>query len=188
MTALARLARLIPFKKKRMTMNAFIESQFGYCPLLLMFCSRTLNNKINHIHERALRLVYLDYTSSFADLLKQDEAVTIHQHNIQLLAIEMFKVIKGIGPEIMKSLFEIDHADRSRESFFTPNVNSELYGKSSVRYFGAVVWDIMLPDKLKLINDLEEFKTEIKKWTPDNCTCRLCREYVPGLGFVTTFE
>ena len=61
-TALTRLAKIMPFKKKRTLMNAFIESQFSYCPLVWMFCSRTINNKINHIHERALRLVYLDYT------------------------------------------------------------------------------------------------------------------------------
>ena len=56
-TALMRLAKIMPFQKKRLLMNAFIESQFSYCPLLLMFCSRSLNNKINRIHERALRVV-----------------------------------------------------------------------------------------------------------------------------------
>ena len=76
-----------------------------------MFCSRTLNDKINHIHERALRLVYLDYTSSFHELLKKDNAVTIHQRNIQFLATEMFKVLKGLGTEIMKTLFNITYDD-----------------------------------------------------------------------------
>ena len=37
-------------------MKAFIESQFGYCPLFWMFYGRQTNAKINHIHERALRL------------------------------------------------------------------------------------------------------------------------------------
>ena len=187
-TALVRLARIIPFKKKRITMNAFIESQFSYCPLVWMFCSRTLNDKINHIHERALRLVYLDYTSSFDELLKKDNVVTIHQRNIQLLATEMFKMIKGIGPEIMRTLFNINDNDKSNKSFFTPNVTSEHNGKNSIRYFGPVVWDTMLPDGLKSIQNLEKFKTEVKKWVPKDCPCRLCKEYVAGLGFVTTFE
>ena len=51
-------------------MNAFIFSQFGYCPLLWMFHSRNLNNRINNIHERALRIVYRDYESTFQQLLK----------------------------------------------------------------------------------------------------------------------
>ena len=133
-------------------------------------------------------MVYLDYTSSFDELLKKDNAVTIHQRNIQLLAIEMFKVIKGLGPEIMKTIFDIDYGDRSKKSFYTPNVKSEYNGKNSIRYFGPVVWDTMLPDRLKSIQDLETFKTEVKKWVPNNCPCRLCKEYVAGLGFVVTFE
>ena len=50
-------------------MKAFITSQFSYCPLVCMFHSRTLYNRINKIHERALRLVYKNETFlSFDDL------------------------------------------------------------------------------------------------------------------------
>ena len=69
-TALARLARFLPYHKRRIILKTFIESQFSYCPLVWMFCSKTINKKINHIHERALRLVHNDYTSSFTDLLE----------------------------------------------------------------------------------------------------------------------
>ena len=58
-------------------MKAFIESQFGYCPLVWMFCNRTLNARINRIHERALRIVYNDYDSSFVELLARDNAFTV---------------------------------------------------------------------------------------------------------------
>ena len=61
-------------KKRRILMNAFITSQFSYRPLVWMFRSRTLNNRINKIHERALRLVYKNDTFlSFDDLLKRDK-------------------------------------------------------------------------------------------------------------------
>ena len=56
-SALARVARLLPFHKRRLILKTFIESQFSYCPLVWMFCSRKINRKINYIHERALRLV-----------------------------------------------------------------------------------------------------------------------------------
>ena len=39
-------------------MKSFIESQFGYCPLTGMFFGRKTNARINHVHERALRLAY----------------------------------------------------------------------------------------------------------------------------------
>ena len=168
--------------------NAFIQSQFSYCPLVWMFCSRTMNNKINRIHERALRLVYLDYTSSFDELLKKDNSVCVHHRNIQLVAIEMYKVLKGLGPEIMRSLFDIDYNTRSEKSFLRPNIKSKFNGENSIRYFGPVVWDTMLPDKLKSIQTIEEFKTDVKKWIPTNCPCTLCQEYIAGVGYVNTFD
>ena len=49
--------------------------------------NRGLNNKTHYIQERALRIVYDDYSSSFEDLLNKDKSVTIHQRNLQQLAI-----------------------------------------------------------------------------------------------------
>ena len=92
-TALARIVKLLPFYRKRILLKTFVESQFSYCPLIWMFCSRQINRKINHIHERALRLVYDDYTVSFEELLKQDKSVSIHHRNLQYVAIEMFDCI-----------------------------------------------------------------------------------------------
>ena len=57
-TALSRLVKFMLLQKRRILLKTFIESQFSYCPLIWMFCSRKLNRRINHIHERALRLVY----------------------------------------------------------------------------------------------------------------------------------
>ena len=54
--ALARVCNYMDTKKRRVLMKAFITSQFSNCPLVWMFHSRTLNNRINKIHERALRL------------------------------------------------------------------------------------------------------------------------------------
>ena len=64
-------------------MKPFIESQFGYCPLIWMFYSRGLDNKINRIHERALRSTYNDKSSSYGELLTEDRSVTIDHRNIR---------------------------------------------------------------------------------------------------------
>ena len=63
--ALDRVSHYMSTDKKRLIMKAFIESQFGYCPLVWMFCSRTMNARINRIHVRALRIVYNDLGSTF---------------------------------------------------------------------------------------------------------------------------
>ena len=75
----------------RLIMNAFIFSPFGYCPLVWMFHSRKLNNRINNIHERALTIIYRDYESTFQQLLKQNNSVAIYRRNLQILATEIFK-------------------------------------------------------------------------------------------------
>ena len=68
--------------KRRIIMKAFINSQFGYCPLIWMNHSRTLNNIINRIHERSLsRVVYNDKKSTFEELLEKDKSI-IHTSEI----------------------------------------------------------------------------------------------------------
>ena len=73
-------------------MKTFTESQFGYCPLVWIFHDRIVNRKVNHLHEKFLRVVYEDYTSSSEDLLRQDKSVTVHHSNIQSFAIEILKI------------------------------------------------------------------------------------------------
>ena len=89
LNAFARIAPFMNVSKKRIIMKSFIESQFGYCALIWMFHSRGLNNKINRIHERALRITYNDKSSSYGELLTKDRSVTIHHRNIRALAIEI---------------------------------------------------------------------------------------------------
>ena len=73
-----------------------------------MFHSRTMNNKINRIHERSLRLVYSDYSSNFDELLRRDGSFSIHDKNIQTLAIDIYKFFHGLFPTIMKNIFQVN--------------------------------------------------------------------------------
>ena len=91
--ALARISHYMDLNKRRNLMKAFITSQFSYCPLIWMFHSRNLNNKINRIHERALRLVYQN-NLGFSELLDLHNSVTVHQKNLQVLVTEIYKVKK----------------------------------------------------------------------------------------------
>ena len=73
-----------------------------------MFHSRNLNNKINRIHERALRLVYQN-NLSFSELLNLDNSLTVQQKNLQGLVTEIYKIKNRIAPEIMKEIFELQN-------------------------------------------------------------------------------
>ena len=188
LTALGRISKLIPLNKRRVLFKAFIDSQFAYCSLAWIFHDRGLNHKVNRLHERALRLVYKDDQSTFEELLKKDNTVTIHHRNIQALAIELYKCNNNnLAIDIMNEIF-IDRKYRgldlrAQTEFAIPPVNTVYKGENSLRYLGPLIWKIV-PDKLKKIPYLKRFKTEIKKWVPSKCPCRLCKNYVQGLGYV----
>ena len=79
------LARITPYMsipKRKLLMNSFFTSQFNYCSLTWMCHSRTINNKINRLHESCLRIVHSDKTSSFEKLLEKNGSVTIHTRNL----------------------------------------------------------------------------------------------------------
>ena len=106
LNAFVRLTPFMNVDKKRMTMKAFTESQFGYCPLVCMFHSRSLNNnKKNRIHKRALRITYNDKSSSFQNLNEKDKSVTIHDRNIKILATEIYKFLQGRSAPLMNEIF-----------------------------------------------------------------------------------
>ena len=144
-------------------MKAFIESQFSYCPLIWMFHSRGVNNKINHLHEQSLRIIYKDTISSFEDLLEKDRSFTIHQRNVQSLAIELFNVKGNLSNNIMYDIFQtrkINYNMRSQTDFASICVNTKKFGPNSPRYFASKVWS-MVPLETKTSGSIEIFKTKI---------------------------
>ena len=173
-TTLGRIARILPFHKRRLLFKTFIESQFSYCPLVWMFCSKKMNNKINRLHERALRIVYNNYTSTFEELLKEDESLRIHHRNIHCLATEMYKVKNDLSPPFMKEIFSYNE---KREKFYRPNARTTKMGLGSIRNFGPIVWNTMLPKNVKDSPSLNIFKDRIKSWVPNSCKCRLCNNH-----------
>ena len=91
--------------KLRSLLRAFVISQYQCCPLVWMFYSRHLNNRINRIHERALRIANKDYQSNFNILLENDCLVSIHVKDLQTFMIEMFKTKQNLNHPFMKEIF-----------------------------------------------------------------------------------
>ena len=87
--ALSRISCFLDTDQQKRIMKAFILSQFNYYPLVWMFCDRTLNNKVDRIHEWALRITYKDMTSDFDTMLVRDNAIPIHIRNLQLLLLQV---------------------------------------------------------------------------------------------------
>ena len=76
------------------------------------------------------------------------------------------------------------YSPKAGDSFEVPHVDSVKKGDRSLRTFGPIVWNTMLPEKLKTCKNLDDFKNSIKSWRPENCKCELCKTYIQGLGYV----
>ena len=148
--------------------------------------SRNLNNKINRIHEQALRLVYQN-NLNFSEILDLDNSVTLHQKNLQDLVTEIYKVKHGIAPEIMKDIFELQNPSYNLRSscnqFRRENIKTVHYGLQSVRYLGPKIWELV-PNNIKCSNSSSKFKKFIKSWKPEACPCRLCKTYNAQVRFI----
>ena len=100
--------------------------------------------KINGLQERVLRLIHNDHISSFKELLSKDGTFTIHEQNIQNLAIEMFKALNDLSTPDFSELFELnesfyDLTSNGPQKLSILNINSVRFGKGSIRYFGLVI-------------------------------------------------
>ena len=87
--ATEKLSSYVHNSEKKLIFNSIIKSQYSYCPLVQMFCSRTSNNMINKLHERSLRFMLNDYSSNFNILLENNNDISDHHRNIQTLLIEL---------------------------------------------------------------------------------------------------
>ena len=94
--------------------------------------NRPTNKKINKLHDRAQRLIYCDHSSNFEELLQRENSVTIHQKNIQALAIMMQKVANNIAPTIVSELFSFSNVTynlRSDSQFHRPSAETVWNGQ-----------------------------------------------------------
>ena len=146
-----------------------------------------LNNKINHIHERALRIVHNDYDCSFEDLLNKDKSITYHQRNLQQLAINIFLKKTGTAPKVMNDIITFIEKNtfnlRSAMHLTRVNVHSTKYGTESIGNFGAKIM-ILVPVYMRHLKALSAFKNHIRKWISKDCLCRPCKVYVAQVGFL----
>ena len=82
----------------------------------MMFSSGRSNNLINQIHERSLRTVYNDTSSTFQELLQRNRSVSIHHKNIQTLTTEVLKVMNNICPPIIETFLILVKTDTTSEN------------------------------------------------------------------------
>ena len=109
--------------------------------------------------------------------------ISIHR-NLRTLAVELFKVFKGLGPVIFAEAFPVRQQSqynmRNYSYFAMPRAKTVNHGLESLSYIGSKLWD-SIPSHMKEIDSINEFKHVIKTWKPDLCSCRLCKGYLQTL-------
>ena len=126
-----------------------------------MFHTKQLNNRINSLHEKALRVTYQGRNSSFSELLNLDKSVSICYRNIKYLLLEIYKVKMELSPPIMSDIFSLSENSsynlRCGVTVNRRNIRTSKFSFETVSTIGAILWND-LPAELKNSESLEIFK------------------------------
>ena len=156
--------------------EAFVLSCFNYCPLIWMYGCKSNHALISKVQFRALQAVYLNFSSSFTELLGRDASVSIHVKNLRSLLTEIYKIIHRESPSFLWDMFETKSSPyslRSGESLRLPPTKTQKFGSRSIAFRGSLLWN-SLPYSLKSAESLKLFKIKIKSWSGEACTCHIC--------------
>ena len=174
--SLRRLARCMGSNEKFTVIDSFTPLHFNYCPLVLLFCSKDSQQKLEKLNKRALCLALSDYSSSYDELLQNTKFTTVPIHSIRL---EVFRTLHNPNPVFMKDYFipkTSDYDLRIRDTLYIPKVKSARYGIKSLKFLVPKIWN-SLSDDIMLSNNIRQFKTLICNWFLNNlCACMACSQ------------
>ena len=151
----------------------------------MMFSSGRSNNLISRIHERSLRTVYNDTSSTFQELLQRNRSVSIHHKNIQTLTTEVFKVVNNICPPIMKTFFDFRenrYNIRKFQEMSQQKVRTLRHGIETAFYRAPQLCFLVPADLKSLPNSL--FKSKIRHWECTESHCKLCKTHLKNIGYI----
>ena len=176
LSTLMKFSGSLDIDSKLTIFNAFIASNFMYCPIVWHLCSITDSRKIDKVQENALRFIYNDYKSSYQNILMFASKDSLYISRLKCIVIEIFKALHNISPVFMKELFtqkSIDYDLRDENVLVIPRYNTVTYGFNSLRYQGTRLWK-SLECNTKSSVSLNDFKRQIAKWKGPACNCGTC--------------
>ena len=155
-----------------------------------MFHSCSFNKKINRLHKRCLRMIYNVKQLNFKELLVENNSVSIYHRNNQHLAIQIYMIANGLPPDVMSEIFQLRENThfylRHTSQFTALPIDSVYNGSESVSNLRPKIGELIPPPSPEIKGI--EFKETIKKWKPNDCPCRLCKNplyfFINDLGFI----
>ncbi|KAL9961770.1 hypothetical protein ACROYT_G030788 [Oculina patagonica] len=160
---ICRLRNVLSSSSKLCLYDSFVMSYFTYCSSIWHNCLKSDSDKLEKLHERALRYIYKGRSSSSASLCSRI-GYTLSERRIQDTLIIIFKCLNNLAPVYLKDLFCVrDNIKNLRgiNKIVLPKVNTTKYGLKSVRYWAANAWN-QLPDRVRTIATLQAFRNAVR--------------------------
>ena len=126
------------------------------------------------------------YNDVFDTLLQNNNDTCSHHRNIQTLMVEIYKINNNLNPLIMDFMFERrNNAYNLRDfhEFATKRKRTVKMGPDTLNYRSPQLW-LILPESVRQMNSLAQFKECVRKWNCIDCPSRLCKLYLPNIGFL----
>ena len=169
--ALLRIRNYLNIDQAKLLCNSFILSYFNYCPLVWMFCNKTNNKLIHKTYIRSLRSLLNNFTLNSEEILQITKRKTIHEINLQKLALEVYKSINNINPSMMSELFNVklnNYSLRRSNLLSLPPTKDP----NSWVFRGVLIWN-NLENDIKLNTTVAGFQHSLKNITI-YCQCKIC--------------
>ena len=147
-------------KQAKLLNNAFILSQFNYCSIVWMFCSKTSYKKIQEIQKGYLRIVFNEPHMSLEELLIHDQGILEHTNT---LLTEGYKTFSWENPYFMKSIFtkvDVICSLRTSNLLTLPKINTKSFGLYSFSFCASYLWN-QLPDHVKYEVSVKGFENKL---------------------------
>ena len=163
---LSRLKNILSFSSKMRIYRSFIMSHFSYCSSVWNNCLKEDSNRLERLHERALRYVYNDFSSEYSTLCGKI-GYSLANRRIQDIVIITFKALTSRFPTYTRSLFNLrDNQKNLRgiNKLVLPPAKTTWHGLNSTSYVAAKAWNL-LSDNIRSMDKLNPFKKAVRKIT-----------------------
>ena len=168
LNSLSRISRLLDIKSRKIIFNSFIRSNFDYCPLAWHFCGKQNNAKLEKLQERALRIIYKDYKSTYDELLISSKNTTILISHLKIVTLGVFKYIHSLNPPCTNGLFQIKetpYSMRNTLKIAQHMKKTTTFGLRSISYLGPKIWNDLPVDFNEVLNMSSSiFKCFLESW------------------------
>ena len=115
-----------------------------------------------------IQIVCNNNTSTYKELLETDNSVSVHFWNVQSLTIELYKVVNGFLPDLMKDVFPLSenlcYNTRNR-TFHSRNIRTVHFGSETLSHLALKIWELV-PGEIKKLKSVAPLKMQLENGNP----------------------